>query len=97
MSVKIFKLMTGEEIVAEITNESDSSVSLKNCVALVLQPSRDGKLGFGFVPFGAMVDGDITISKDKLLFTAEASDDLKNNYNSMFGGIVTPPKTLITG
>jgi hypothetical protein len=97
MSVKIFKLMTGEEIVAEITNESESSVSLKNCVALVLQPSRDGKLSFGFVPFGAMVDGDITIDKDKLLFIAEASDELKNNYNSMFGGIVTPPKTLITG
>ena len=97
MSVKIFKLMTGEEVVAEITNETDNSVSLKNCVASVLQPSRDGKLSFGFVPFGAMVDGDITIKKDKLLFTAAASDDLKNNYNSMFGGIVTPPKTLITG
>jgi hypothetical protein len=95
--IKIFKLMTGEEVVAEITNESDNSVSLKNCVALVLQPSRDGKLSFGFVPFGAMVDGDITISKDKLLFTADASDDLKNSYNTMFGGIVTPPKTLITG
>ena len=36
-------------------------------------------------------------SSRNLLFTAEASDDLKNNYNSMFGGIVTPPKTLITG
>jgi hypothetical protein len=95
--IKIFKLITGEEIVAEVVSETEDSVSLKNCVALVLQPSRDGKLSFGFVPFGAMVDGDITIKKDKLLFTAAASDDLKNNYNSMFGGIVTPPKTLITG
>jgi hypothetical protein len=95
--IKIFKLITGEEIVAEVVSETEDSVSLKNCVALVLQPSRDGKLSFGFVPFGAMVDGDITIGKDKLVFTADASDDLKNNYNSMFGGIVTPPKTLITG
>ena len=95
--IKIFKLITGEEIVAEVVSETEDSVSLKNCVALVLQPSRDGKLSFGFVPFGAMVDGDITIKKDKLLFTAAASDDLKNSYNSMFGGIVTPPKTLITG
>jgi len=95
--IKIFKLITGEEIVAEVVSETEDSVSLKNCVASVLQPSRDGRLSFGFVPFGAMVDGDITIKKDKLLFTAAASDDLKNSYNSMFGGIVTPPKTLITG
>ena len=97
MAIKIFKLMTGEEVVAEVTKETKDSVSMKNCVALVLQPSRDGKLGFGFVPFGAMVEGDITIDKSNLIFTAEASDDLKNSYNSMFGGIVTPPKTLITG
>ena len=97
MAIKIFKLMTGEEIVAEVTNETADSVSLKNCVALVLQPTRDGKLTFGFVPFASMVDGDVTISKSNLVFTAEASDDLKNSYNSMFGGIVTPPKTLITG
>ena len=62
MAIKIFKLMTGEEIVAEVTNETADSVSLKNCVALVLQPTRDGKLTFGFVPFASMVDGDVTIA-----------------------------------
>ena len=87
--------MTGEEVVAEVTNETDSSVSLKNCVALMIQPSRDGKLGFGFVPFASLTEGDITIAKSNLLFVAEPSEDLKNNYNSMFGGIVTPTKQLL--
>jgi hypothetical protein len=99
MNIKIIKLITSEEIVAEVVSGDvySESIKIKNAVALMLQPTRDGKLSYGFVPFGAMIDGDISIKNSNIVYFADINEDLKNNYNSMFGGIVTPPKTLITG
>jgi hypothetical protein len=96
MNVKIIKLITGEEILAEVVSSDDTSVTLENTIAVVLAPSDDGKnLGFRFIPWGTMVDGDITIGTDKIIYSEPVKDDLKNTYSSMFGGIVTPPKQLI--
>jgi hypothetical protein len=97
MNVKILKLITGEEIVCEVVSQDDTTVTVKNTVALVLQPNKDGGIQMGFLPWANMVDGDVTIANVNVMYTAEPKDDLKSSYSSMFGGIVTRPKTLITG
>jgi hypothetical protein len=99
MNIKVLKLLTGEEIVGEVVGGdlNSDSFSLKNCVALMLQPTRDGKLSFGFIPYGSMVDGGITISKSNVLYSGDPTQDLKDNYSATFSAIVTPPKSLITG
>jgi hypothetical protein len=96
MNVKILKLVTGEEVVGELVSETDSTVTLKNTVALVIQPTQQG-LQMGFIPWASTIEGDVALKKSDVIYSGPAKDDLKNNYSSMFGGIVTPPKTLITG
>ena len=97
--IKAIKLVTGEELVVEITEESDSSVTFKNPVASVLQRSQQtGGAALGFMPWMLAADGPFTIDKSKLVCVANVADEVKNGYNQIFGaGIVVPPKQLITG
>ena len=93
------KLVSGEELVVEITEENDSSVTFKNPVAAVLQRSQQtGGAALGFMPWMHAADGPFTIDKAKVICTANVAEEVKNGYNQIFGaGIVVPPKTLITG
>jgi hypothetical protein len=93
--IRLLKLITGEEIAGEVVNDTDDVLVLKNTVAIVLQPTKDG-VTYGFVPWGNLTKEDKKISREKTIYDASASDELRNGYNSMFGGIVTPSKQLIT-
>jgi len=94
MAVKILKLITGEEVIGEVESESNKFVELKNPLSIMLRPSQEG-FTFGFVPWCNLMDGNKQIPLDKVVVMGDASDDVKNAYNSMFGGIVTPPKQLL--
>lgn len=97
--VQAIKLVSGEELVVEITDENDSSVTFKNPVASVLQRSQQtGGAALGFMPWMHAANGPFTIDKSKIICVAEVADEVKNGYNQIFGaGIVVPPKQLITG
>jgi hypothetical protein len=95
MDVRVLKLVTGEEIVGEFVSETKTSITVKNTLSLLVQPSQQG-VGYAFVPWCPMVQGDKTIKLEKTIFTASATDELESSYRSMFSQIMTPPKTLIT-
>jgi hypothetical protein len=96
-NVIALKLVSGEELVVEITEENDSTITFKNPVATVMQRSDKGPV-LGFMPWMQAADGPFTIGKNVIMLTAEVADEVKNGYNQIFGaGIVVPPKGLITG
>lgn len=99
MTIMAVKLVTGEELVVEITGENDSSVTFKNPVASVLQRSQQtGGAALGFMPWMHSADGPFTIERSKIVCVANVADEVKNGYNQIFGaGIVVPPKDLILG
>lgn len=96
MNIKILKLITGEEIIGEITTEEDSLVTLKNPLAIVIRPSQEG-FTFGFMPWCSLMDGErlVSIGLSNIITMGNPTDEVRNAYSSMFGGIVTPPKQLI--
>ncbi len=98
-NIKVVKLVSGEELVVEITNETDEAITINNVVAAVLQRSNQtGGAALGFMPWMHAANGPFIIAKDKLICVAEVADEVKNGYNQIFGaGIVVPPKGLITG
>lgn len=98
-NIKVIKLVSGEELVAEITSETETAVVLTNVVAAVLQRSQQtGGAALGFMPWMHAANGPFTIDKSKLICIAEVADEVKNGYNQIFGaGIVVPPQGLITG
>ena len=97
MTVKAAKLVTSEEVIGEVVTETEKFLTLKNPVVVALQQTNDGRMAMGFLPFMPYIREPITISLDKVLVLEEVDESMKNQYNSVFGGIVTPPKTLITG
>lgn len=99
MNIKVYKLTTGEEVLAEVVSETEDLVKLKNPVLVVMQRTQTGETALGFMPFMAYVaDKTVVVKTDKIILDSEVDEQLVNQYNSIFGsGIVVPPKTLITG
>ena len=97
--IKALKLVSGEELAVEITEDSDASITFKNPVACVLQRSQQtGGAALGFMPWMHASTGPFTVDKSKIICIAEVAEEVKHGYNQIFGaGIVVPPKDLILG
>ena len=93
MNVKLIRIITGEEVVAELVEESSEFITVRN--GLVDLPQAQS---VGFMPWATVIDKqapDITLSKNHVVYIAEVDPGVKNKYCEMFGGITTPDKKLI--
>jgi hypothetical protein len=101
MLVSVIKLISGEEIVAEVTLDEVNQVTLLNPLQLMLQQKQDGNGGLGtmILPWAVSVEGKIVISKDKTVYIAAPKQELVDQYNQIFGKVMAPrtPKILIKG
>jgi hypothetical protein len=103
MDVKLFKLITGEEVLGEIESESETEFVLCNPVGVAIVRGKDGQPNVGFAPFPLhaeqKIDSTIAFSKKNVVYSYIPAQEFLNNYNQLFGsGIVLPPtKSLITG
>lgn len=90
INVKLFRISTGEEVVAELVSETDTSVVMKN--GLVVLPTGQG--GVGFAPWTPVIDKDnpeVEVSKNFVVYIAEVDSQVKNKYNEIYGSkLVTP-------
>jgi hypothetical protein len=85
MKPQILKLITGEEVIANVKEEGDF-YKMKD--AFVLVPSREGGVAMvGWMPFAE--DGERTIRKEHVVALAEPVAEIKNSYVANTGGIVT--------
>ena len=98
MSVKALKLVTSEELIGEVVDQTKTTITLKNIVSVAVQQTEKGP-ALGFLPFMPYLpkNGTVTFDSKHVILTEEVDDQMKNQYNSVFGGIVTPPKQIITG
>ena len=95
IDVKLIRIVTGEEIIAEVLSETDDTITVQN--GLVVLPSAQG---VGFAPWATVISKDepeITMSKKHVVYVAATQEDVAQKYNEMFGSkLVTPsPKKLI--
>lgn len=89
MTVKAFKLVSGEDIIAEIVNGDREVLILKNPAVIVVQRSEGGQVGVGLQPYAPFATGYVTLYKTSLIAEFDADMNLVNEYNRIFGsGIV---------
>jgi hypothetical protein len=96
-NIKIIKLTTGEELIGEIEDKG-LSYTIKNAVVIALIPSRTNpqQPSIGLAPWMPYAENEpVMISKQSIVYEAKPIKEMLNNYNSIFGGIITPPKTLL--
>ena len=101
MTIKGIKLVTGEEVVADVENSGDGRFKLTNSVQLRMVPPQvqGGSPSMGFVPFPPFAEQkqSILIEPLHVAYTYDPVEDIVDNYKQTFGGIITPPKQIITG
>lgn len=89
MTVKALKLVSGEDIIAEIIEAREGELVLKNPAVIVVQRSEGGQMGVGLQPYTPFATGNVTLYKTSLIAKFEADMNLVNEYNRIFGsGIV---------
>ena len=91
INVKLIRVVTGEEIIAELLTETEQIITIKN--ALVILPTNTG---VGFAPWATVIskeNPEITLSKSHVVYMAEVQEDVAKKYNEMFGSkLITPDK-----
>jgi hypothetical protein len=90
MTVKIFKMINGEVIMADIVSEDfGQGHYVVNEPASVMLQERDGGMGVGIAPYMPYAEGKVKIRLNAIAAEADADQKLANEYNRLFGsGIV---------
>jgi len=82
--IKVFKLINGEELIADVSSSSDSGYHLDNAANIVLQPTDSG-ISVGLAPYMPYVDGKIYLNKSAIASEGEPAVEMRNEYSSRFG------------
>jgi hypothetical protein len=103
MKIMLFKLVTHEEVLAEVSQETDTTVVLTNPVGVAVVRGKDGGPNVGFAPFPLHAEQktgtQVAINKQHVVYSYVPAEDFVNNYNQIFGtGIILPKQqSIITG
>ena len=93
MTVKLIRMWSGEDVIADIIEETTDSIVITDPIVAV--PSQQqGQIGFApWSPLLAKGEG-IEVTKKYVVYEAEPSPDIIEQYNTMFGKISQPTKKL---
>ena len=94
MTVKLVRMSSGEDLIVTIVNENEDFFIFQD--AIVAVPTGNGSLGF--VPWSPLLSKDvkeIEVSKNFVVYVADADDEVVLQYNKMFNKIITPTKKII--
>ncbi len=89
MSIEILKLVNGEDIISNVEYEEDNVV-LSSPAKLIMFLTEEG-VDFDLIPWCLYaVKEKFVISSSHVIFTTDPPEELRNNYNKIFGsGIIT--------
>ena len=89
IDVKLIRIITGEEVVAELLEETASFIKVQN--GLVVLPTAQS---VGFAPWATVIskeNPEIIVQKTHVVYIAEVQEDVAKKYNEMYGSkLVTP-------
>ena len=88
MNVKLLRIITGEEVLADVLSEDENTVTVQN--GLVVLPNANG---VGFAPWATVIskeNKEITLSREHLVYVVDCDDSVQDKYESIFGTIVKP-------
>ena len=95
MTVKLIRMWSGEDVVADLIEEKSDSIVITNPIVAI--PSGQGQLGFApWSPILSGKDTELEVTKKYVVYISDPQEEIIEQYNSMFGKLATPPtKKLI--
>ena len=94
MNVKLIRMWSGEDVVADLIEEKEDSVVI--CNPIVAVPAGNGQLGFA--PWSPLLKGkgeELEITKKYIVYIAETQPEIEGQYQDMFSVLKTPSKKLV--
>lgn len=82
--IKVFKLINGEEVISEITSDSEAGYFLENPASIQLQQTAQG-VGVGIAPYMPYAKDKIYLFKHAIASEAGADEKMENEYRRVFG------------
>lgn len=98
MTVKVYKMINGEEIIGEVFNSPLDPIELKDAAQIVLQRTEGGGMGVALAPVMPYVEGNVKVWKHAVMAEGIPTQSLVNEYNRVFGsGIQVAPASALAG
>jgi hypothetical protein len=97
-NVRLIKMISGEELLAQIMSETGNEIIIQNPVRVIIMPSKTNPQTptVGFAPWAEFSDEkQFTIHRAHVIVIMKPVQEFINQYNGMFGRIVTPSSKLI--
>ena len=93
MTVKLIRMWSGEDVIADITKEDTDSITITDPIVAV--PSqKQGQIAFA--PWSPLLQKDnLELTKKYVVYMSNPQEEIIEQYNSMFGKISKPTKKLI--
>ena len=86
MDVKVIKLVSGEDVIAELVSSSEDAFEFKNPLVIGIT-----ERGIATMPLSVVADiKQVTLKKQHIIFIASPEEEILNAYKGQFGGILTP-------
>ena len=93
MTVKLIRMWSGEDVIADIVEESTDSILIRDPIVAV-PPPQQGIIAFA--PCSPLLQTDkIEITKKYVVYIGDPQEEIVEQYNTMFGKLSTPTKKLI--
>ena len=93
MTVKLIRMWSGEDVVADIIEETSDSIVIPDPIVAVPSPQHGN---IAFAPWSPLLQKDkIEVTKKYIVYEGNPQDEIIEQYNSMFSKISQPTKKLI--
>ena len=93
MTVKLIRMWSGEDVIADIVEENTDSVVITDPIVAV--PSQqEGRIAFS--PWSPLLQKDkLEVTKKYIVYIGDPQAEIIEQFNQMFGKISKPTKKLI--
>ena len=93
MTVKLIRMWSGEDVIADIVEENTDSVVITDPIVAV--PSQqEGRIAFA--PWSPLLEKDkLEVTKKYIVYIGDPQAEIIEQFNQMFGKISKPTKKLI--
>jgi hypothetical protein len=95
--IKLFRLISGEEILGEIKDSSGDTHRIKNPCVIMIGAGPDGKPSLNMQPWLLFsTEKEVTLKDAHVLFVTGVDIKIENKYNEIFGsGIVIAQQPIL--
>ena len=93
MTVKLIRMWSGEDVIADIVKEDTETIVITDPIVAV--PSqKQGQIAFA--PWSPLLQKDkLEVTKKYIVYIGDPQEEIIEQYNSMFGKLSKPTKKLI--